>query len=147
MRPTHAARGEPAPYPGLMRNILMLVLSSTLAACTDRPPPDQSIATTFAELRGGPAPRLLCDPWCDPSDPDPEVDATLSGAYNFAWAAYPNAAWQGQGCIDLEPGTECLVRFSTPDFPCGPFTADCTNFPTHGRNRVHCRWLPSGGCN
>ncbi len=130
-----------------MRNPLMIALAAVLAGCADRPPPvDTSIATTFAELRGGPPPRLICDPWCDPSDPDPEVNATLNGAYNFAWSTYPTAAWQGQGCIDLEPGTECLVRFSTPDFPCGPVTVDCTNYPTHGRDRVHCRWLPTGGC-
>jgi hypothetical protein len=130
-----------------MRNILMLVfMASALTGCADRPPVDNSIATAFAELRGGPPPRLICDPWCDPSDPDPEVNATLSGAYNFAWSTYPNAVWQGQGCIDLEPGTECLVRFSTPDFPCGPVTVDCTDHPTHGRDRVHCRWVPSAGC-
>ena len=130
-----------------MRNALMLALvSSALVCCASQSPVDNSIATTFAELRGGPPPRLICDPWCDPSEPDPEVTTTLRGAYGFTWSTYPNAVWQGQGCIDLEPGTECLVRFSTPDFLCGPVTVDCTNLPTHGRDRVHCRWLPSGGC-
>src|SRR5262245_49393774 len=149
----HADRTGSGPAPSdratedVMPNLSMLVfVVFMLANCTSQPPPDSSIATTFAELRGQPAPRIYCDPWCDPSDPDPEVDATLRGAYSFAWSLYPGATWTGQGCIDLEPGTECLVRFSGPDFPCGPETVDCPNFPTHGRNRVHCHWLPSGGC-
>lgn len=128
-----------------MRKILIPILvSSILAACADQPPPDETIAATFAELRGEPTPDIICDPWCDPSQPDDEVNATLAGAYDFAWAAYPDATWQGQGCVDFEPGTECVVRFSTPDFACGPVSVDCTNFPTHGRNRVRCRWLPVG---
>lgn len=125
---------------------MLALAAAPIAACTDRTSPDVAIATTFAELRGVTPPRLICDPWCDPSDPDPETNATLTGAYNFAWSTYPNAAWVGQGCIDLEPGTQCLVRFSGPDFPCGPQTVNCTNFPTHGRDRVHCRWMLTGGC-
>jgi hypothetical protein len=88
--------------------------------------------------------NLVCDPWCDPSDP--ELQATLDGADRYAIGLFPDAVMRDQSCFELEPGTECLVMYSTAGSPCGPVTVDCTNFPIHGRNRVHCSWSSAGGC-
>lgn len=130
LRTRHGTR--PA-RPGPMRNTATLLLV-LLVACAS------GDLDTSTEQDG-----LICDPWCDPSNPDPETEATLHAAYNYGYGLFSDAVWQRQGCIELQPGTECLVVFSTASSPCGSVTVDCNDLPIHGRNRVSCDWSV-GGC-
>src|SRR5215468_6032261 len=101
----HAAL-RTGPYPVRMRNILIpLILCSGCVIDLDTEPE----ATTQS--------NLLCDPWCVPDDL--EVQATLDGANKFAVSTFESPLLRGQTCIDLEPGTECLVTFATSSSPCG----------------------------
>jgi hypothetical protein len=83
---------------------------------------------------------------CDPCDPDELSEAIIQEASALAESLYSQAVAREASCVDLDPGLDCNIMFSTPDSWCGPITIDCHSTSAAG-SRIRCTDLGSaGGC-
>lgn len=105
------------------------------------PDGDQPVAATLEELETHG--RLICNP-CDPNTELSE--AIIHEAALLAQSLYSQAVTRSAFCVDLEPGMECNIYFSTPDSWCGPVGINCHTTSAAG-SRIRCTDLgPAGGC-